>query len=105
SSRRNGSPVSLHSFPTRRSSDLNLGISLVPLAEELTAVVVRAAILNQVAGMVVNDTNAPIPGVTVDILGLNRKISTNEEGRFLLDRKSTRLNSSHVKIPYADFCL
>src|SRR5690606_39919740 len=26
-------------------------------------------------------------------------------GRFLLDRKSTRLNSSHVKISYAVFCL
>lgn len=63
---------------------LNLGISLVPLAEELTAVVVRAAILNQVAGMVISETNAPIAGVTVDILGLNRKISTNDEGRFLL---------------------
>src|SRR5690606_39927894 len=26
-------------------------------------------------------------------------------GENSLDRKSTRLNSSHVKIPYADFCL
>src|SRR5690606_39279334 len=26
-------------------------------------------------------------------------------GRFVLDRKSTRLNSSHVKISYAVFCL
>ena len=63
---------------------LNLGISLVPLAEELTAVVVRGAILNQVAGMVVTDSNTPIANVTVDILGLDRKISTNDEGRFLL---------------------
>lgn len=63
---------------------LNLGISLVPLAEELTAVVVRAAILNQVAGMVVSDSNTPIANVTVDVLGLDRKISTNDEGRFLL---------------------
>src|SRR5690606_41087738 len=27
------------------------------------------------------------------------------EGRWLQDRKSTRLNSSHVKISYAVFCL
>ncbi|HRN52457.1 MAG TPA: carboxypeptidase regulatory-like domain-containing protein [Gemmatimonadaceae bacterium] len=63
---------------------LNLGISLVPLAEELTAVVVRAAILNQVAGTVINEANVPIPDVTVDILGLNRKITTSDAGRFLL---------------------
>jgi hypothetical protein len=63
---------------------LNLGISLVPLAEELTAVVVQAAILNQVAGRVIDEKDAPLAGVTVDVLGLNRRITTNDEGRFLL---------------------
>src|SRR5690606_39799218 len=28
-----------------------------------------------------------------------------DEDKFILDRKSTRLNSSHVKISYAVFCL
>src|SRR3712207_8438591 len=28
-----------------------------------------------------------------------------EDGRFILDRKSTRLNSSHANISYAVFCL
>src|SRR2546430_16723431 len=28
-----------------------------------------------------------------------------EEGRFVVDRKSTRLNSSHSQISYAVFCL
>lgn len=63
---------------------LNLGISLVPLAEELTAVVVRAAILNQVGGLVVDSANVPIPGVLVDVLGLDRRITTSDAGRFLL---------------------
>src|SRR5690606_39462044 len=40
----------------------------------------------------------------MDLIG--RKVLANG-GRFLLeiDRKSTRLNSSHVKISYAVFCL
>lgn len=63
---------------------LNLGISLVPLAEELSAIVVEAAILNQVAGRVVDENDRPIADVTVDILGLNRRINTNENGQFLL---------------------
>src|SRR5690606_41487936 len=29
----------------------------------------------------------------------------DQMARFIQDRKSTRLNSSHVKIPYAVFCL
>lgn len=67
-----------------RGQTLNLAIALVPLAEELSAVVVQAAILNQVAGTVVSDANVPIPDVVVDILGLSRRITTNAEGRFLL---------------------
>src|SRR5690606_39549193 len=36
-----------------------------------------------------------------------QKVGESIEGRdlFLIDRKSTRLNSSHVKISYAVFCL
>src|SRR5690606_39951941 len=31
--------------------------------------------------------------------------TAHQDARFALDRKSTRLNSSHVKISYAVFCL
>src|SRR5690606_19121465 len=34
-----------------------------------------------------------------------RAIKLKEHHRFIIDRKSTRLNSSHVKISYAVFCL
>src|SRR2546427_5694529 len=41
------------------------------------------------------ETNAPLPG----------RISMCSIGMLLLDRKSTRLNSSHSQISYAVFCL
>src|SRR5690606_42109073 len=40
--------------------------------------------------------------VTSDEFGID---SPFQKGRMLGDRKSTRLNSSHVKISYAVFCL
>src|SRR5699024_12517104 len=61
-------PPYLHSFPTRRSSDLGKGRS----------------------GFVANSF----------------AMRLNQLGKFdLKDRKSTRLNSSHVSISYAVFCL
>src|SRR5690554_7688707 len=35
----------------------------------------------------------------------NRQAAFSEGGRCSVDRKSTRLNSSHVRISYAVFCL
>src|SRR5690606_41849836 len=49
---------------------------------------------------------APLPGVSETLLGLDQRthafIGQNFQQQ---DRKSTRLNSSHVKISYAVFCL
>src|SRR5690606_41054976 len=93
--------LDLHSFPTRRSSDL------------------------------VTDGNAdPLPGASILIKGTTIGTTTDADGRYTIDvpsgdavlvfsfigyvsqeipvgqdRKSTRLNSSHVKISYAVFCL
>src|SRR5690554_7271531 len=39
------------------------------------------------------------------LLGLERETSTFLESKLSKDRKSTRLNSSHVRISYAVFCL
>src|SRR5690606_42019952 len=63
-----GDPRDLHSFPTRRSSDL--GRALMRKQYVVLALALFAGI-----------------------------------GLLNLDRKSTRLNSSHVKISYAVFCL
>src|SRR5699024_12763187 len=100
SSRSCCSPASLHSFPTRRSSDLELvqGASHAFDLDEY-----RAGRLSPVFfGSAVNNfgvqplldffvRHAPPP---------QPRATTTRE-----DRKSTRLNSSHVSISYAVFCL
>src|SRR5690625_6012476 len=54
-----------------------------------------------------SDLREALPGISTNILGSRLKELT-EAGvvhRRRLDRKSTRLNSSHVAISYAVFCL
>src|SRR5690349_22598484 len=68
---RDGAHRDLHSFPTRRSSDL----------------VYRDPLSRYLAGERVD-----FASVSLDLHGTP-------------DRKSTRLNSSHVEISYAVFCL
>src|SRR5690606_37883980 len=69
-----------------------------------------------IMGHVTNEQGTPIPGASVQVKGTSEGTITNEEGDFSVtantnsiirvsDRKSTRLNSSHVKISYAVFCL
>src|SRR5437868_10504649 len=70
-------PPDLHSFPTRRSSDL------VVLAKPI-----EAAGGSRVAG----EVNALWTTIAAEVSAVK-------------DRKSTRLNSSHVSISYAVFCL
>src|SRR5690606_41240375 len=92
----------LHSFPTRRSSDLALGVDL---ANADIAILGRDI-------EVAHDRHRLIRGETllqqrlqVGVeLGLGWKLH-RMVAAFALDRKSTRLNSSHVKISYAVFCL
>src|SRR5688572_33341325 len=60
----------LHSFPTRRSSDLDPDVVPVPVRGHVAGPRVRELVHDQ-----------------------------------LVDRKSTRLNSSHSQISYAVFCL
>src|SRR5439155_27039034 len=68
-----GGDRGLHSFPTRRSSDLG----------------------------------APHGGVGSHLLATRDRLRDSGGGAFstFQDRKSTRLNSSHVAISYAVFCL
>src|SRR5699024_12442284 len=95
----------LHPFPTRRSSDLEAYQMVFTFGTFAVAFLVR-----------------PIGGIVFGMLGdrLGRKkilaitlvmmaISTLCIGLIpsysSIDRKSTRLNSSHVSISYAVFCL
>src|SRR5690606_40589167 len=85
-----------YSFPTRRSSDLFNGADIVDTEKP---------------GLWGN-IEAPIGQVTgpVDVCEVNHHGKTAMSAAFIAavtprDRKSTRLNSSHVKISYAVFCL
>src|SRR5205814_10648934 len=89
-------PQDLNSFPTRRSSDL--------MTETLTRE--DLALLNAIVAESI-DPIAPPPSLRDRILGQafatpqnTRTVRANEG-----DRKSTRLNSSHLGISYAVFCL
>src|SRR5207245_3230641 len=91
------SPLDLHSFPTRRSSDLGIfrgrrkGHAVKNLAGALPAEAVRCTLIGRLGSQNGNselDVQAKRPHY-----------------RGVLDRKSTRLNSSHGSISYAVFCL
>src|SRR5690606_40517208 len=81
-----GDPGTQHSFPTRRSSDLIRGSR--------------------------SKTSRPAPPMVPNHSACASACSSTTSPRAVLmrkapgrDRKSTRLNSSHVKISYAVFCL
>src|SRR5690349_23045745 len=78
----------LHSFPTRRSSDLKRHIDddhfrAGELADEVQRIARRVVLVR----------------------GDEQLVVLVEVERAEKDRKSTRLNSSHVEISYAVFCL
>src|SRR5438445_8392757 len=88
---RSGDHLDLHSFPTRRSSDL----LEVKRAQMRHAVGEEAVLLaHDFSGDLQDGAGALIE-------------RADQPGRVLqtIDRKSTRLNSSHANISYAVFCL
>src|SRR5690606_40782513 len=94
----------LHSVPTRRSSDL------VEPEEETTAL--YEAIRTRQLGPAADgpQTGPALPRAGAAAARGPRHNLPAESTPFVgreeeLDRKSTRLNSSHVKISYAVFCL
>src|SRR5205085_4359891 len=96
-----GAPRDLHSFPTRRSSDLIVGLAGIVGNGQ-------AEFLRALAGLEHATGRAELRGKT---LKPNRPDAALDAGVVYLsadrlgDRKSTRLNSSHSQISYAVFCL
>src|SRR5690606_41473700 len=86
----------LHSFPTRRSSDLFFTESST--SDEMKAAK-QQALLRIVKSAYEYLQNHTAPEAVV------YAVSLLEDDELFKDRKSTRLNSSHVKISYAVFCL
>src|SRR5699024_11686516 len=90
----------LHSFPTRRSSDLAAN-GFVAAQVEVSGVFTHLPL---------GGLGKPGPGWAFDCTDLSGLCTAGGHGHIavplpLLDRKSTRLNSSHVSISYAVFCL
>src|SRR5690606_40771294 len=88
--------LSLLSFPTRRSSDL-LAV-FICCEVELVGIFEGALEFGDRLLLAVGD----------HVVGLEAVLDVDgelAEAALLEDRKSTRLNSSHVKISYAVFCL
>src|SRR5690606_41667390 len=86
SSSGSGAPRDLHSFPTRRSSDLFCALRVRGQRDHEHAVAVGERGVEQWAER------------------FEPRVRRGGD-RVRTDRKSTRLNSSHVKISYAVFCL
>src|SRR5690606_41585167 len=100
-----GGHVDLLSFPTRRSSDLvfikciHCSLTLlisVRVSHVSPKVKFRNCIIDALLKLCV-------PYISKDYLVAKLNVSASD--RSIGDRKSTRLNSSHVKISYAVFCL
>src|SRR5690606_41314278 len=83
-------PRDLHSFPTRRSSDLYI---------------VTGSIFN--CSLILSSSSETRGTRSLYSRGAGKSLSSNcgHTLTTFIDRKSTRLNSSHVKISYAVFCL
>src|SRR5690606_42005447 len=97
-----GDPPHLHSFPTRRSSDLERGGGR-PLRRSLGE---ARAEWSRPAHGAKGASGANRPGAALGADGSRAARRPIGRGDLAgLDRKSTRLNSSHVKISYAVFCL
>src|SRR5690606_41422782 len=98
-------PRALHSFPTRRSSDLNTH------ARRRIAIFTAFAFLEAPGGAgtlsVCRAVCRAVRGVHALSAGGQPGAELARHGRSAIntvrDRKSTRLNSSHVKISYAVF--
>src|SRR5699024_12841968 len=95
----------LHSFPTRRSSDLG-GKWIKKKVCQIFKGYIEECQKDMIAAL--KKTRFHAPGTFENMhklvhgyLGDGNKMG---EGWLLTDRKSTRLNSSHVSISYAVFC-
>src|SRR5205814_10346576 len=94
-----------HSFPTRRSSDLAF-----PRAVNTNSGPSKLKITDLRVATVVKPGPSPCPLIRIDTdqgvygIGEVRDGASATYALFLKDRKSTRLNSSHLGISYAVFC-
>src|SRR5690606_42003684 len=94
-----GVDVALHSFPTRRSSDLPGGCWRSPCCLGLPC----NRCSRKMAALPRQPARTPCTSSSATKTCSGSRCATGRPSK--RDRKSTRLNSSHVKISYAVFCL
>src|SRR5207253_5483597 len=94
-----------YTFPTRRSSDLvqrkekAVGVSVRQLLDTAKRLGLSPGSLR----FQIKSISAPTNASSIYKIG-DREISLPMASSLRVDRKSTRLNSSHVAISYAVFC-
>src|SRR5207249_11875923 len=98
-------PRALHSFPTRRSSDLPCVPEITNSAQRRS----RASSAPKLSPDLAQCLDQPLllpfeADADPKMVAQRRRVEISHENPER-DRKSTRLNSSHVSISYAVFCL
>src|SRR5690606_41894456 len=104
-SSRSPDPPLLHPFPTRRSSDLSAVSQQLAVLEKEAGVPLlvptgRRVQLTPQAEILVEHTTRMLEQLEL----MEAEMHSSLDAVSGKDRKSTRLNSSHVKISYAVFC-
>src|SRR5206468_12147417 len=94
----------LHSFPTRRSSDLSIPANIAE-GFRRRGKADKARFMNMAEGSIEECRYYLILAKDLGYADTQGLTTSLEEVSRLLDRKSTRLNSSHDQISYAVFCL
>src|SRR5207249_9362037 len=96
---------SLHSFPTRRSSDLKVLLCPSDFLQQ-NPITSGTAIyaLTSYGGNGGSRSYDPLAATNDGVFYVTGPGSETAPGGQPIDRKSTRLNSSHVSISYAVFC-
>src|SRR5205807_8094631 len=92
-------PLDLHSFPTRRSSDLQAPAALREATKDLSPQQLDTPYRE--GGWTLRQVAHHVPDSHMNAYVRFKLALTEDEP----DRKSTRLNSSHLVISYAVFCL
>src|SRR5205807_5886807 len=100
-----GRPRHLHSFPTRRSSDLGMVLDLCcGIGGDLAAL---GAVVDRVVGVDHDETHAVCARHNAGVYDVHADVVVADVADVrtasAADRKSTRLNSSHLVISYAVF--
>src|SRR5690606_39839104 len=93
----------VHPFPTRRSSDLDTLPEAMASRAGLApgeSIITRDGVWLSRDWLLMPDSDT----AQVGVIERQKKVA-ELQAKLAEDRKSTRLNSSHVKISYAVFCL